>query len=326
MDILKIFSDPQMSEAAVETMREALAPHELIVPKNRPASVLSAPEPDPALPLADIAFGQPDIESIRRSKGLKWIQISSAGFTRYDTEEFRALVRERGLIVTNSSSVYAEACADHAFAFMLAQSRKLHQALQCQAANGSPEWQQLRSDSVSLRGQSAVLLGFGGIATVLIKLLAPYDMRLTAVRRSPRGDEGIPTVTPEDMDAALATADHVINILPDNAASQQSVDAAFFAKMKAGAVFHNIGRGTTVDQQALLEALQSGHLAAAWLDVTEPEPLPPDHPLRREPNCFITPHIAGGHRDETGTLIRHFLDNFRRYLAGQPLKDRILST
>jgi phosphoglycerate dehydrogenase-like enzyme len=324
MNTFKIFSDPQMSETAAQMMRDAVAPHEIIVPKVQPSSVLAAAQPDPALLLADIAFGQPDIASIRNSKNLKWVQVSSAGFTRYDTPEFRALAKERGLIVTNSSSVYSEACADHVFAFMLAQSRRLPQALQSQAANGSPEWLRLRNDSISLRGQSVVILGFGIIAKVLVKLLAPFDMKITAVRRKPRGDEGVPTIPLDDLSDALATADHVINILPDNEETKNFVNATQFAQMKSGAVFYNIGRGTTVVQDDLLESLRSGQLAAAWLDVTDPEPLPADHPLRSEPNCFITPHIAGGHHNETGTLIRHFLDNFTRYLAGQPMKDRIM--
>jgi phosphoglycerate dehydrogenase-like enzyme len=94
--------------------------------------------------------------------------------------------------------------------------------------------------------------------------------------------------------------------------------------MKPGAIFYNIGRGATVNQEALVEALHSGRIAAAWLDVTDPEPLPDDHPLRREPNCFITPHIAGGHVDETGTLVRHFLGNLERFVRGDPLVDRVM--
>jgi phosphoglycerate dehydrogenase-like enzyme len=324
METHRIFSDSPFGPNALSMLEKGVAPHELIDPQTRVASVLGQPAADPQFPLADIAFGQPDLESIRRSERLKWIHISTAGFTRYDTPEFRALVAERGLVVTNSSTVYAAACADHVFAFMLAQSRLIPQALSSQAANGSPEWTRLREGSVSLRGQSVVILGFGGIASELVKLLAPYEMRITAMRRSPRGDEGFPTVTTEDLPAALATADHVINILPDNAASQNFMNADRFAQMKAGSVFHNIGRGTTVDQDALLDALRSGDLASAWLDVTEPEPLPADHPLRGEPNCFITPHIAGGHANESETLVRHFLGNFKRYLAGEPLLDRIM--
>lgn len=324
MTPLKIFVDSPLDAATARLLLDGTAPHEVLFPRTGVASVLAQAEPDPAFPLADIAFGQPDLESIRRSERLRWIHVSTAGFTRYDTPEFRALVAERGLVVTNSSSVYAAACAEHVFAFMLARSRRLPQALRSQAANGSPEWFQLRGDSVSLRAQSVVILGFGGIATALVRLLAPFEMKITAMRRQPRGDEGFPTVTAEGLPAALATADHVINILPDNPASLSFIDAAHLAQMKRGAVFYNIGRGTTVDQDALLAALRSGRIAAAWLDVTEPEPLPPDHPLRSEPACFITPHIAGGHADESGTLARHFLSNLQHYLAGTPLLDRIM--
>ena len=324
MQLHRIFSDSPLGGSAARLLLDGVAPHELIVPAKQAASILAKPEADPAFLLADIAFGQPDLESIARSEKLRWIHISTAGFTRYDTPEFRALVAEREIIVTNSSSVYAAACAEHVLSFMLAQSRRLPQALHSQAANGDAEWLRLRGESVSLRGQSLVILGFGGIATHLVKLLAPFEMNITAMRRSPRGDEGFPTVTVENLSAALATANHVINILPDNAASQNFMNAERFAQMKPGAVFHNIGRGTTVDQDALLDALRSGHLGAAWLDVTDPEPLPADHPLRHEPNCFITPHIAGGHADESGTLVRHFLANFQRYLTGSPLLDRIM--
>ncbi|MES2439279.1 MAG: D-2-hydroxyacid dehydrogenase [Verrucomicrobiota bacterium] len=324
MTALKIFSDSPLSESASRLLQEGAAPHEILVPKNRVASVLAKPEPDPSFGLADIAFGQPDVDSIRSSEKLKWLHISTAGFTRYDTPEFRALVAERGLVVTNSSSVYAAACAEHVFAFMLAQSRLLPAALASHAGNGTAEWFHLRGNSISLRGQHVVILGFGGIATELVKLLAPFEMKITAMRRSPRGDEGFPTVTTEELPAALATADHVINILPDNATSQNFINAERLARMKPGVIFHNIGRGTTVDQDALVESLRSGQVAAAWLDVTEPEPLPANHPLRDEPNCHITPHIAGGHGDESGTLIRHFLTNLKLYQNNEPLRDRIM--
>jgi len=324
MTHLKIFSDSHLCEAAANLLNEGVSPHEIIEPNTRPASILSKPEPDPAFALADIAFGQPDVESIRRSRRLKWLHVSTAGFTRYDTPEFRTLAAERGMLVTNSSSVYAAACAEHVFAFMIARSRLLPEALRSQAANGDAEWLRLRAGSVSLRGQSVVILGFGSIALELVKLLAPFEIKITAMRRSPRGNEGFPTVAPEELPAALATADHVINILPENAASLKFINATRLAEMKPGVVFYNIGRGTTVDQQDLLAALRSGHLAAAWLDVTDPEPLPADHPLRHEPNCYITPHTAGGHGDESVTLVKHFLENFRNYLAGGPLRDRIM--
>ena len=94
--------------------------------------------------------------------------------------------------------------------------------------------------------------------------------------------------------------------------------------MKPTAILYNIGRGATVDQDALAQALRSGHLGAAWLDVTEPEPLPNGHPLLSAPNCFITPHIGGGQHAEAEALVNHFLGNLRRYSEGAPVVDRIM--
>jgi phosphoglycerate dehydrogenase-like enzyme len=321
---VKIFSDAQLSDNAARLLHDGVAPHEILVPAKVAASVLAKSEPDPAFPLAEVAFGQPDLSSIEQSSRLRWMHLTSAGFTRYDTPQFRALAAERGLLVTNSSTVYAEACAEHVFAFMLAQARRLPQGLQVRTASGTPEWFELRTTSASLRGSRVVILGFGAIAAHLVKLLAPFQMQITALRRAPRGDEGVAVVTPEQLPDALAIADHVLNILPENADSRGFINAARLASMKRGAVFYNIGRGTTVDQDALLEALRSGQLEAAWLDVTDPEPLPENHPLLGAPNCFITPHTAGGHRHESETLVRHFLENFRRYIAGEPLRDRIM--
>jgi phosphoglycerate dehydrogenase-like enzyme len=321
---MKIFSDAQLSESAAALLREGVQPHELLLPRKLASSVLAKSEADPAFAEAEVAFGQPDLANIAGSSRLRWMHLTSAGFTRYDTPEFRALAKERGLVVTNSSSVYAESCAEHALAFLLAQARCLPPALATHAANGTPEWYRVRSAGRSPRGQCAVILGYGAIAAHLVKLLAPFEMRLLAMRRHPRGDEGITVVIPEELPGALAVADHVIDVLPDNAASRHFVNAARLAQMKRGAVFYNIGRGTTVDQGALAEALQSGQLEAAWLDVTDPEPLPAEHPLRDLPNCFITPHTAGGHRGEDETLVRHFLGNFQRFLAGSLLRDRIM--
>ncbi|HBE23788.1 MAG TPA: D-2-hydroxyacid dehydrogenase, partial [Verrucomicrobiales bacterium] len=100
--------------------------------------------------------------------------------------------------------------------------------------------------------------------------------------------------------------------------------ASRFSLMKQAAVFYNIGRGTTVDQEALADALESGHLAAAWLDVTDPEPLAQGHRLWSAPHCYITPHTAGGHTFEAGSLVRYFLGNLRRFERGERLSDQIM--
>ena len=324
MPTLQVFCDAHLDEPVLQLLRDGIAPHKLMLPQARGGSVLGVAPTDPALFEADIALGQPDATAVLKAEKLRWLQVTSAGFTRYDTVEFREAAKARKLAFTNSSSVYAEACAEHVFAFMMAQARQLPKALASRCANGTPEWDKLRNTSACLLGQEAVILGYGAIAARLVEMLAPFRMKITALRRNPRGDEGIPIVTEKTLAGALATADHVINILPDNAASIGFISLARLAQMKPGAVFYNIGRGTTVDQSALDKSLRSGRLAAAWLDVTDPEPLPDSHPLLSAPNCHITPHTAGGHPNESETLARHFLDNFKRFSANELLRDQVM--
>lgn len=206
---------------------------------------------------------------------------------------------------------------------MLAQARLLPQALASQTGNGTEEWFALREGSRLLHGQSVLICGYGAIAACLVKMLKAFDMKIAAVRREPRGDEGITIATPDEADELLGRVDHVVNILPDNAASRGYFDAARLAKIKTGASFYNIGRGTTVVQEDLAAAL-GANLASAWLDVTDPEPLPADHLLRQLPNCHITPHTAGGQGGETRVLFAHFVKNFHRFLAEEPLVNRIM--
>jgi phosphoglycerate dehydrogenase-like enzyme len=122
----------------------------------------------------------------------------------------------------------------------------------------------------------------------------------------------------------LPLADHVVNLLPGNQSTAGYFNEDKFRLMKPGALFYNVGRGSTVDQVALLAALERGSLGGAYLDVTTPEPLPPDHPLWSAPNCFITPHSAGGTVSEQHEQVEHFLENLRRYAAGIELLNRII--
>jgi phosphoglycerate dehydrogenase-like enzyme len=144
-------------------------------------------------------------------------------------------------------------------------------------------------------------------------------------RRRPRQSlANVELITTEDLPEVLPLADHVVNLLPDNTSTRRFFDAVRFQQCKPGASYYNLGRGTTTDQDALLAVLRSRHLSAACLDVTDPEPLPPDHPLWSAPNCFITPHTSGGHANESERLVKHFLRNLHRFEQQQPLEDQIL--
>ncbi len=307
------FYDDLAAELRAKTSRHHLT---LVDPAiEAPASAEPAPQ---------ILLGQPDAEYLLTHE-LRWVEITSAGYAPYDRDDLRDNFRQRGILLTNTSSVFDEACAQHMLAMILGLARELPRCLENQ--RGPREWlhdETRRGRRFLLNGQTAILYGYGAIARRLVELLRPLGMELIGVRRTPRGDEGIRIATPNEADALLAQADHVIDILPANDATAHFFDAARFARCKPGARFYNIGRGTTVDQPALIAALRSGQLEAAYLDVTDPEPLPPEHPLWDAPNCYITPHIAGTHDREQARLLEHFLQNLAAFEAGAALIDRVI--
>lgn len=287
-------------------------------------SVLAQGESDPSLGEADIAYGQPNPDDVVRHPRLKWVALSTAGYTRYDRDDFRTAMKARGTQVTNASGVFANPCAEHVLAQMLALARNLPAQLRNQ--DGVREWryQEDRFTNAALTGQTVLMLGFGAIGRRLAELLRPFGGRVMAYRRTPNGDEGVEMVDAAGLAVALGAADQVVNLLPDSPSTRLFVNANRFKQMKRGSRFYNVGRGTTVDQDALIDALETGRVAGAFLDVMEPEPLPPKHPLWDAPNCFITCHIAGGTSDQDVKLVSHLLENLRRFQAGAPLVDRII--
>ncbi len=319
---MKIWTNAELPESSFKILKEGLAGHELVI-STQQVSNLTAPGHSENLPGCDIAFGQPDPSQVISETSIRWAHITSAGYTRYDTKDFFDAIQSRQGAFTNSSSVYDEPCAQHLLAFMLAHSRELLEAF---SAQGKMEWRQglIRRQSTLLKGSKAVILGYGAIAKRLAEFLTPFQMELKGFRRNVRGNETIPTFAMDDLPLHIGDADHVINILPSNPHSDGMFTSDLFAELKHGSVFYNIGRGTTVDQSALLSALETGQLSAAYLDVTTPEPLPSDHPLWKVPNCYITPHTAGGFADEHEALVKHFLANLQRFIASERLLDRVI--
>jgi len=233
-------------------------------------------------------------------------------------------MKSRGTIFTNASHALSEQCAEHALAMMLAVERQLLPAYKTQLGDHGWPFAENRGNSRLLARKTAVMLGFGVIGRRLAELLGPFSMKIYAVRRQIRSESGVVIVPEESLTKVLAEADHVINLLPESESTRNYVNARRIACFKAGARFYNIGRGATVDQEALIQGLQSGRIGAAYLDVMTPEPLPPGNPLWTAPNCFITPHTAGGRNDEGLTLVRHFLSNLAAFENGEAMIDRIL--
>lgn len=314
---LTIWSNANFDGDALAALVSEVGDHQLVRPESQ-GNNLTAGGRSELLATADVAFGQPDPEQVIELPRLRWVHLTSAGYTRYDRPDVSAAIAGRNAWLTNSSSVFDDPCAQHVLAFMLAQARQLPAAF---ASQGQWAYNSLRGRSRVLRGETVLILGYGAIARRLVELVSPFDVKVVAVRQRVRGDEAVQVYPVSELPTLLPLADHIVNVLPSSSSADGLLDAQLFGVAKPGAVLYNVGRGSTVDQSALIASLESGHLAAAYLDVTTPEPLPSDHPLWRAPNCFITPHVAGGMQNEDLQLVEHFLANLRRFEAGQALQD-----
>jgi len=321
---VKIWCNADFGAEGMRLLAEGIRAHSLVLSARRSRSVLAAGQRDPTLAEADIAFGQPDPADCIESTKLRWVEVSSAGYTRYDNDRFREGMRSRGTVFTSASQVYADPVAEHVLAMMLALGRKLLQSYAGQLGDRPWPYNKRRSESRLLTGQTVVMLGFGSIGRRLAALLAPFGGRIYAVRRRIHSEPGVHIVPEADLTKVLAEAHHVVDILSENDSTKGYVNARRIACFKPGARFYNVGRGATVDQDALIEGLQNGRIGAAYLDVTVPEPLPPSHPLWSAPNCFITPHSAGGRNNVNLELVRHFLANLAAFEDGGPMTDRVL--
>src|SRR5688572_21473749 len=175
------FPDESANQALVEGVTSA--GHRLVYSRSITTSNLSAAGADPAIGEADVAFGQPDPQAVIDSRRLKWVHLTSAGYDRYDRPDVRAALGARGGMLTNSSWVYEEPCAQHVFSMMLAQARRLDWAMANQAGEKGWPAAAIRRGSRLLTGQRVLILSFGTIARRLVQLLQPFGMEVVAVRR-----------------------------------------------------------------------------------------------------------------------------------------------
>ena len=320
MTSLTIWTNARLTEQGRDVLTGAIQAHRLIFDEESSEPTAS---PHRQAQEADIVFGQPDPKDLIASSKLRWVHISTAGYSQYDTPDLRPALIARNIPLTKSSAVFCEPCAQHVMACLLADARQVCQAYDQQLNDrGWPQFE-LRNNCQLLENQTILIVGFGTIGKRLAELLAPYPVRVIGFRRTPAPESTIPVIGPDQLPDTLSTADHVINILPESASTVRFFNEEIFSQMRPGSRYYSIGRGTTTDQSALIKAIRSARLAAAYLDVTDPEPLPANHPLWSTPNCYITPHIAGGHANESVRLVRHFLDNLKRFEEGIPLIDRV---
>jgi len=265
------------------------------------------------------AGGSPvDLEAaIEQAASARWVQLTSAGVDDY----LDVIARHAQLSWTCAKGVYADSVAEHALAMILALRRGFSE----HARRG--HW---ASDILvePLLGSSEVvtILGGGGIAGRLADLLAPFGVRVRIVRRQQNHSFDAPherLFGIDDLDIALDGARVLVSTLPLTEQTRGLLDRNAFARLAPGAIVINVGRGPVLVQEPLLDLLESGHLRGAGLDVTDPEPLPANHPLWSRPGCLITSHTSNPTAWRTSQLAALVQDNVANYAHGRPLRGMV---
>lgn len=243
---------------------------------------------------------------------VRWIHAASAGV---DTLLFPEVV-EADVIVTNTRGVFERPIAEYALALMLLFAKDLHGTL---AHQREGRW--LYREAETLAGRRLLIAGVGAVGREVARLAAAAGMEVTGVGRRARGsdpDFGVVHAV-DELDDLLGTADYLVLTLPLTDATRGLIDADRLARLPPGARLINVGRGAVVDEAALLDALRSGHVAAAGLDVFADEPLPGDHPFWTMPQVVVSPHMAGDVAGWRERAVDGFVENLRRWRDGLPL-------
>jgi phosphoglycerate dehydrogenase-like enzyme len=244
--------------------------------------------------------------------GPRWVHIASAGVDRLLFPELAA----SQAVVTNSRGVFDEPIADYVLLLVLAFARDLTTTLRYQAQR---RWQHRETER--LAGARALVVGTGPIGRAIGRRLAGFGLRVTGAGRTARdADPDLGEIVgPDELPAALATADYVVLAAPLTAATRDLIDAAALRSMRPTARLINVARGELVVEPDLVAALREGTIAGAALDVFAGEPLPPDSPLWDLPNVIVSPHMSGDLIGWRAELVTVFTRNLRRFTQDMPL-------
>lgn len=262
----------------------------------------------------DIVFGEPSLiaSALPRLPNLRWVQSTWAG-----VEPLLAPSLRRDYVLTNARGVFGGLMSEYVFAYLLARERLLFEKY---AAQRQRRWDHAAPGS--LRGKTIGLLGVGTIGAALARTAKHFGMRVNGYTRASETCPAVDAYFHGDRLLEFARdLDYLVCVMPGTNATRRLVDARLLAALPPRAVFVNPGRGSAVDEAALVEALREHRIAGAVLDVFEDEPLPPDHPLWGLPNVLITSHTAALSFPEDIAPV--FVENYRRFASGEPLKYRV---
>ena len=267
---------------------------------------------------AVITYGLPPLEKLKDAQQLGWIQMIYAGVP----QEFCPVAKERGLTLTNMAGLYGPSIAEHAIGMMLILSRNLH-IVQCNQAKG--KWDRTVMTTMrDLHGKTLAIVGLGNIGQNIARLAKAHGMRVLGCRRTnqiaPFVDRQFPN---NEMAAMFAEADYVAVATPLTRHTEGMLGPKEFAAMRRGAIYINVSRGGVAQEEALFDALRSGHIAAAGLDVFAVEPLPADHPFWNMPQVLVSPHFSGEIVNQSSLPVERFVRNLSSWFAGKELEGRV---
>jgi phosphoglycerate dehydrogenase-like enzyme len=262
----------------------------------------------------EIVLGEPSLVSkvILRIPGLRWVQSTWAG-----VEPLLDPLLRRDYVLTNARGVFGGLMSEFVFAYLLAHERRI---LQRHASQAAGQWD--KTPPGTLRGKKIGLMGVGSIGACLARTAKHFGMTVSGYTRASETCADVDVYYHhKDLMAFAADLDYLVCVLPNTADTRRIVDAALLDALPAHAIFVNVGRGSAVDEAALAEALWTGQIAGAVLDVFQEEPLPPGHILWRTPNVRITAHTAALSYPED--IAQIFLDNYRLLLQGEALRYQV---
>ncbi len=268
-----------------------------------------------ALPQADIFCGHAkvpvDWKRVVNGGRLKWIQSSAAGLDHCLVPE----VIDSPIVVSSASGLFADQVAEQTMAILFSLIRSMKVFHNQQQAR-----EFVRRPTNDLHGKTVGIVGFGGNGRRIAEVLAPFRVRILATDLFPNSkpDHVEQLLPADDLPTLLKESDIVILCIPLNKQTDRMFDKSKFAAMKSNAIFVNVARGQCVKECDLVDAIQSGQLSAAGLDVTESEPLPVESPLWDHPNVIITPHVGAQSAIRVDTTVDMFCTNLKRFLRNEP--------
>jgi phosphoglycerate dehydrogenase-like enzyme len=277
-----------------------------------------------ALPVADAAFTWILArDTVQQAPRLRWVHSSAVAAGTLPLRELAA----RGIAVTNSRGIQSVAIAEHAIGGLLALSRRLPHAIRSQDAGVWAQNEMIGDRSPWLvQGRRMGIIGLGTIGQAIAVRAAALGMRVAGARRRPQhgGTAGVSEVVgPQMVGDVIASSDVLVLAAPWTGATDRLLNERAIASMKRGAVLINVARGQLVDEAALADALGSGRLGGAVLDVFQEEPLPPASPFWTLPNVILTPHTSGFRSDHWDAVIDLFVEQLRRFRDGRPLLNQV---